>query len=111
MTPETPKVHHVFEKTDIEKNRLVAALSYLGLLFLIPLLLKTDSPFAQFHARQGLVLAIVFFIGSFFFWIPLFGWAAFIMVALVDIYALIKTLSGEAWEVPGAQTVLQKLNL
>lgn len=31
---------------------LTAILSYLGILFLVLLLLRKDNPFAQFHAKQ-----------------------------------------------------------
>jgi uncharacterized membrane protein len=36
----------------------MALLSYLGLLFLIPLFAAPNSRFARFHANQGLVLCI-----------------------------------------------------
>ena len=41
---------------DVEANKTVAALSYISILFLVPLLGKRDSKFAQFHAKQGLIL-------------------------------------------------------
>ena len=41
---------------DVEKNKVFAILAYLGILFLIPLLAAKDSPFAMYHANQGLVL-------------------------------------------------------
>ncbi|MBE6936592.1 MAG: zinc ribbon domain-containing protein [Ruminococcaceae bacterium] len=41
---------------DIQKNKGMAVLGYLGLLFLIPLLAAKDSPFARFHTNQGLVI-------------------------------------------------------
>ena len=41
---------------DIANNRAVSYLSYLGFLFLIPLVTAGNSPFARFHANQGLVL-------------------------------------------------------
>jgi len=43
-------------------DKPVVILSYLFLLFLIPLLTKKDSAFAQYHAKQGLVLTICWFI-------------------------------------------------
>lgn len=38
-----------FDPMDIARNKGMAVLSYLGLLFLIPLLASKDSPFAQFR--------------------------------------------------------------
>lgn len=45
-----------FDADDIQQNKGIAVLSYLGLLFLIPLLAAKNSRFAQFHTNQGLVL-------------------------------------------------------
>ncbi len=40
-------------------NKLLAAISYIGILFLVPLLAAKDDAFARFHANQGLVLFLV----------------------------------------------------
>lgn len=41
---------------DVEKNKVFAILAYLGILFVVPLLAAKDSPFAMYHANQGLLL-------------------------------------------------------
>lgn len=104
-------VHRAFDSKDTEDHKFVAALSYIGILFLVPLLVKKESPFAQFHAKQGLVLVIIFFVGSFFFWIPIIGWLAFLFLLIADILALIKTLQGQAWEIPIVTDIVKKLNI
>ena len=38
---------------EVEANKVLAAISYLGLLCLVPLFLKKSSPYVQFHAKQG----------------------------------------------------------
>ena len=43
---------------DAEKNKVFGILSYLGILCLIPIIAAKDSPFAKYHANQGLVLFI-----------------------------------------------------
>ena len=40
-------------------NKLMAAISYVWILFLVPLLAAKDDAFARYHANQGLVLFIV----------------------------------------------------
>lgn len=100
-----------FDPKDIEDNKLIAALSYLGILFLIPLLAKRESPFCQFHAKQGLIFTIIGIIGSFVFWIPVIGWAAGIFFLVLDIIGLIKALSGEAWKAPVVYELSKKINL
>ena len=42
----------------MEGNKLLAAISYIGILFLVPLLAAKDDAFARYHANQGLVLFI-----------------------------------------------------
>ena len=43
----------------MEKNKLMAAISYIWILFLVPLLAAKDDAFARYHANQGLVLFLV----------------------------------------------------
>jgi uncharacterized membrane protein len=44
---------------DAENNKISGILAYLSILWLVPLLAAKDSPFAKYHANQGLVLFIV----------------------------------------------------
>ncbi len=46
------------DKHDIEQNKVMGVLAYLGILVLIPLLAAKDSRFARFHTNQGLVLCV-----------------------------------------------------
>ena len=50
-----------FAAEDIAQNKGKAALSYLGILILVPLLAAKDSAFAKFHINQGLLLLIASF--------------------------------------------------
>ena len=93
---------------DAEENKFVAALSYLGILFLVPLLVKKDSPFAQFHAKQGLILCVGFLVFSF---IPFFGWLANLVLLVVAVVAIIQTLSGKMWEIPIVKDIVKKINI
>lgn len=47
-----------FDRSDIENNKVMGILSYIGILVLIPIFAAKNSKFARFHANQGLVLAI-----------------------------------------------------
>ncbi|HEV3271239.1 MAG TPA: GYF domain-containing protein [Candidatus Methylacidiphilales bacterium] len=44
---------------DAEKNKIFGILAYLGVLCLVPLVMAKDSPYAKYHANQGLVLFLV----------------------------------------------------
>ena len=43
---------------DATNNKAMGILAYLGILVLVPIFAAKESPFARFHANQGLVLAI-----------------------------------------------------
>ena len=47
---------------DAEENKIMAILAYLGFpLVLVPILAAKESPFARYHANQGLVMCIAAF--------------------------------------------------
>jgi len=92
---------------DIEKNKTIAALSYVWILFLIPLLGKKHSKFSQFHARQGLIL----FLLSFIAWFPLIGWLIGLAVIIISVMGILKTLEGTWWKVPYIYDISKKINL
>lgn len=85
---------------DAEENKVVALLSYVHILFLIPLLAKRDSKFCQFHAKQGLVLFVVQTIASVLCWIPLFGQLIFFALILVSVIGIVKVWNKEYWKIP-----------
>ena len=93
---------------DIEENKFIALLSYVWILCLIPLLLKRDSEFAQFHAKQGLILFLAQVI---LVWVPVIGWAINLVILVIAIIGIFKVLQGEYWEVPYAQVIVKKLNI
>ncbi len=96
---------------DVEANKLIAAVSYLGALVIIPLLLKKDSPYVQFHAKQGITFVILWCVGWVLFWFPIIGWLAAAIVFVFNVIAFFKALSGERWEAPVISDITKKLNL
>lgn len=98
----------VFDPQDIESNKGMAALSYVGILFIVPLLAAKESEYAKFHANQGLVffiasiivsiasgiLSIIPFIGG------IFSFSAWILVLAGFIMGLVNALQGQAKELP-----------
>ncbi len=48
-----------YDENDINNNKVMGVLAYLGLLVLVPIFAAKNSKFARFHANQGLVLLIV----------------------------------------------------
>lgn len=51
-TPESLEV----DQEDVDKNKVFGILAYLGIFCLVPIIVAKDSPFAKYHANQGLVL-------------------------------------------------------
>lgn len=52
----------VFNTEDVNQNKVYGILAYIGFLFIVPLLAAKESPYAKFHANQGLVLFLAEFI-------------------------------------------------
>jgi len=93
---------------DVKENKTIAAISYISILCFVPLLTKKDSPFAQFHAKQGLVLficEIVWWILSFgLIFIPILGliiiWLVNLCLVVLSLVGLVRALNGERWKMP-----------
>ena len=47
-----------YDKTDAEANKVMALLSYFGILVLVPIFASKHSPFVRYHANQGVVLLL-----------------------------------------------------
>ncbi len=47
-----------YDPADVQKNKNVCMLAYLGILFFVPLIACPDSKYGRFHANQGLLLLI-----------------------------------------------------
>ncbi len=75
-------------------ERTIAALSYFGFLAIIPFYLKKDSEFCRFHGKQGLLLAIIFFIAKLFTVIDLLMDIALILQIVIMFVMGFAALSG-----------------
>lgn len=106
MAEEETKVHS--SGSDVEENKMLAFIAYFWVLCLIPLLTKKDSPYAQFHGKQGLSLAIVETVFWFFSWvlwlIPVIGWilvlAGNIFIFILWLMGIMNALSGKTEKLP-----------
>ncbi|PIT90334.1 MAG: hypothetical protein COU22_02770 [Candidatus Komeilibacteria bacterium CG10_big_fil_rev_8_21_14_0_10_41_13] len=96
---------------DVEENKILAAVSYIWILCLVPLFLKRKSKFVQFHAKQGLVLFIIEIIGWLVFWIPLIGWILFVYVIIMAVMGIMNAMQGRMWEMPILGKYARKINL
>lgn len=91
----------------IEKSkdvRILAAIGYLWILCLLPLLGKRESAFAQHHGKQGLVLTICSFVIMLIWWVPLIGWLigffGTIGLLVFVVLGIQNAMQGKYWEMP-----------
>src|SRR3989339_711633 len=92
---------------DIEDNKFLAAIGYIWFLFLIPLFLKRNSKFAQFHAKQGLVIFVLEWLG----FIPIIGWFLYVVAIVLVVLGIKAALEGKYWEMPIFGKYAKKINL
>ncbi len=100
----------------IQEGRKIAWLSYLGILFIVPLVVQKDNPYTKHHAIQGLSLFLAELIWIFFSWIlvalflriaffavTVFGiisWMLWLAIFVISIIGIVQAATGKFWRVP-----------
>ncbi len=96
------------DPNDVNENKYLCILSYISILFIIPLILKPNSRYVKYHSNQGLILFIfeiavglVTSVLSFVFGIIYLGFIAWtvkfalhVVTLLLMIYGILSTCSG-----------------
>jgi uncharacterized membrane protein len=97
-TPESLEV----TPADVDSNKVFGILAYLGFLCLVPIIVAKESPFAKYHANQGLVLFLAelaaTLITSAFVFIPFIG----IIVYFLHVILLLAFLVLSIWGIVNA---------
>lgn len=110
-----PNINDPQVKKDIEENKVLAAIGYIGILCLVPLLLKPKSQFCKFHGKQALILFIVEMITWAFNAIPFVGQVLFVIgsvsTVILSILGILKAFNGEYWEMPYVAEYAKKINI
>jgi uncharacterized membrane protein len=86
------------------RSRLMAVMSYLGILCFVPLLRNKDDEFVYFHARQGLVIWMWGMLGIFSLYLPgvgkwMFSLSAMVVVAF-SVVGAVSAILNRAWKLP-----------
>ena len=90
-------------------DKLMGILSYIGILFIVPLLAAKESKFARFHANQGLVLFITDIVlftvaGIIDGFVPIIGGllslAVYVFILVLMILGIVNAANGEEKELP-----------
>jgi len=100
-----------FDPKDVEENKVIASLSYISILFLIPLLVKRESRFCVEHAKQGLTLFIFEVALSIIQIIPIIARIGGIVLFVVSLIAFIYALQGKFWKIPVVYEIAQNFKL
>lgn len=99
-------------ETSKSNNTLMAALSYFGILVIVPLLTDAkNDPFVKFHIKQGIVLLITYVIFGFIVWVPIIGWALGVVLFVLFLMGLINALNGQQKPLPIIGQFADKLNI
>ena len=72
------------------KNKILAALSYLGVLFILPYLACPEDRFARFHAKQGMLLFTFNILAGVLSKLTPVGW----VFQLFNLYCIYKGMTG-----------------
>lgn len=105
----TPDNSAMYDTQDIQDNKIWAALSYVGILFILPLLVNGgNSRYGKFHANQGFILFLADIAcgiaGAILSLIPIIGGilSALLSLALLalTIIGIINAANGKAKELP-----------
>jgi uncharacterized membrane protein len=94
------------EEKNVEKKQenAIAIFSYIGILFIIPLLVEKDDEFVKYHAKQGIVLFVAELITGAIMWIPVIGWivgfVAWVIWLILGITGIMNVLGGKKKPLP-----------
>lgn len=93
---DTPDTTSEYAPEDIRDNTVMAVLSYIGILVLVPMFAAKESKFARFHANQGLTLfiaeaayGVVTWLLKKIIWLIVYSWAGWIYTVIATVLSLI----------------------
>jgi len=122
-------MHHEHQLHGLgSEDKIFASLSYVSILFIVPLILRHDQDEVYFHARQGMVLFgaevivwfLLFMLESFFVAllpstqlgiVSILGaaaWVIFVAASLMGIYMVFR---GKKWKMPILGRIAKKIEV
>ncbi|KKT22133.1 MAG: hypothetical protein UW06_C0018G0004 [Parcubacteria group bacterium GW2011_GWE1_43_8] len=85
---------------EVSDDKVFAAMSYLWVLCLLPLLMKRNRPFVQFHAKQGFLLFLFEVVIWVLMFIPPLYFIGMLAAVVLSIMGLVSAITGKEWEMP-----------
>lgn len=100
---------------EVQEGKIFAVMAYLGILCLLPLLLKKENKFALFHGKQGLVIFIGEIAAMILSIIPFLGWMisflAFLFFGIISLVGIVQALMGNFFKMPVISNFAEKISL
>ncbi|HIJ21605.1 MAG: hypothetical protein HON68_09790 [Gammaproteobacteria bacterium] len=97
-------VEAVLQSKGSMRSKILAMMSYLGILVFVPLIMNRDDQYVYFHARQGLVIWIMGILAIFTLYLPGIGKFFFssmaTLVLLFSLAGIVSVLFYKAWRLP-----------
>ena len=99
----------LYDTQDVQANKIWAALSYVGILFILPLLVNGgQSRYAKYHANQGFILfllnIVIGIVNAILGNIPVLGAIVSVLLSLASlalmILGIINAVNGKAKQLP-----------
>jgi uncharacterized membrane protein len=83
----------------MEEHHLMAGLSYIGVLVLIPIIMhETKNEFVAFHVKQGSAILVGEFLAIYCAqYFPRVGGLLFLILFVTSLIAFFRTIQGEKW--------------
>lgn len=113
LPPNLQQEHlDVDDVVGIEPNILIASMSYLGFLVLVPLLTRRNDQFVLFHIKQGLVILAGYIIAILALaWVSVIGNLLWIAMFVASVAGLVTSLQGKRWKIPGIGTIADQFRI
>ena len=101
--------------SQVQDAKFFAAIGYLSFLCFVPLVLKKNNSFAQFHGKQALILFILEVAAGIVKIVPALGdlvfTVAFVVFGILSLIGITKVLMGEKWEMPVVYEISNRVTL
>ncbi|HOL66839.1 MAG TPA: hypothetical protein PKX93_05210 [bacterium] len=106
------------DEKSIQEGKPLAWLSYVSILFIVPLLAQKDNPYCKFHVKQGIILFIAGFIWGAatkaICFLPMLGLllaqVGWLFLLVLTVIGIINALTGKTEKLPVLGQYADKLN-
>ena len=95
-----------------QEEKIIGAVGYVSVACFVPLSMKPNSRFCQFHGKQGLVLfGLSIIVLLFLAGIPVIGFFIFLAYFALAVVAAYRAYNGEMWKIPFLGDLAEKIKL